>query len=90
MKLKLILNRHYFFLSIRKNFIMDNLRRGENRKGQPHNNRAGKNREQAPVGFEGMNYEQKRRPYNETDRLYKDWDRNVENNSKSGRRHDNR
>ena len=41
-------------------------------------------------GFEGMNYEQKRRPYNETDRLYKDWDRNVENNSKSGRRHDNR
>ena len=49
-----------------------------------------KDNDQAPNGFEGMNYEQKRRPYNETDRLYKDWDRNVENNSKSGRRHDNR
>jgi hypothetical protein len=43
---------------------MENLRRGEGRKGQPHNNPSGeKNEEQAPTGFEGMNYEQKRNPY---------------------------
>jgi len=43
---------------------MENLRRGEGRKGQPHNNPSGgKNEEQAPTGFEGMNYEQKRKPY---------------------------
>jgi len=73
---------------------MEDLRGGESRKGRPQNyipgRMAKKDNDQAPNGFEGMNYEQKRSPYNETDRLYKDWDRNVENNSKSGRRHDNR
>jgi hypothetical protein len=34
---------------------MENLGRGEGRKGQPHNNRTAKNRDQAPMGFEGMN-----------------------------------
>ncbi len=42
---------------------MDN-GRGEERKGRPHNNSAGRrNRTQAALGFEGMNYEQKRKPY---------------------------
>ena len=40
------------------------MRRGDGRKGQPHNN-AGTKRDQAPLGFEGMNYEQKRKPYGE-------------------------
>jgi len=67
---------------------MDNLRRGENRKGQPHNNRAGKNREQAPVGFEGMNYEQKRKPYREGNELEKDRNANPGSETNMGRRRD--
>ena len=43
---------------------MEILRRDEGRKGQPHNDPSGeKNDIQAPIGFEGMNYEQKRKPY---------------------------
>lgn len=43
---------------------MDNMRGQESRKGQPHNNATGsRDRNQPPTGFEGMNYEQKRRPY---------------------------
>ena len=42
---------------------MDNMRRGE---GHPHNNTGeSKNKNQPPIGFEGMNYEQKRKPYTE-------------------------
>ena len=42
---------------------MDNTRGQEGRKGQPHNTAGGRSRNQPPTGFEGMNYEQKRRPY---------------------------
>ena len=73
---------------------MENMRRGESRKGQPQNNVPGrtdkKDNDQASKGFEGMNYEQKRKPYNETDRSEKDWDRNIDNDSKTGRRYENR
>ena len=72
---------------------MENMRRGESRKGQPQNipgRPAKKDNAQAPNGFEGMNYEQKRKPYNETDRSDKDWDRNMEDDNKTGRRRDNR
>jgi hypothetical protein len=44
---------------------MENTRLGGGRKGQPHNNNSGDKKNQAPVGFEGMNYEQKRKPYGE-------------------------
>ena len=45
---------------------MEKRGRGEGRKGQPrNNNNGGTNRDQAPMGFEGMNYEQKRKPYGE-------------------------
>ncbi len=41
-------------------------RRGEERKGRPHNISAGsRGKSQAALGFEGMNYEQKRKPYKE-------------------------
>jgi hypothetical protein len=43
---------------------MELTRRGNGRKGQPHNN-TGNKKDQAPLGFEGMNYEQKRKPYGE-------------------------
>ena len=46
---------------------MDNTWRDERRKGEPHNNSGGGRQQQPPAGFEGMNYEQKRRPYNEND-----------------------
>ena len=72
---------------------MENMGRGENRKGQPRDNMprrtAGKNTE-APKGFEGMNYEQKRRPYNEIDRSDKVWNRNRDSDIKSGRMVDDR
>ena len=42
---------------------MENTRRGDGRKGQPHNNNSGDRKNQPPMGFEGMNYEQKRKPY---------------------------
>jgi len=70
---------------------MENMKRGENRKEHPHNNiprKPGRKDNEAPKGFEGMNYEQKRRPYNKIDRSDKDWDRNIDNDSKSGRRLD--
>ena len=44
---------------------MENMRRGDGRKGQSHNNTADR-RDQPPMGFEGMNYEQKRKPYGES------------------------
>ena len=47
---------------------MDNMWRDESRKGRPHNNSTGSNKDQPPVGFEGMNYEQKRRPYRENEK----------------------
>ena len=62
---------------------MDKLWRDEGRKGQPHNNSTG-SKDQAPLGFEGMNYEQKRKPYYEGERNEKDPDGN--NGNKSGRR----
>ena len=68
---------------------MEDLRRDENRKGRPHNlpgRMARKDNTQAPKGFEGMNFEQKRKPYNETNRLNKDWDRHSDNDSEGGRR----
>ena len=46
---------------------MDSMWRDERRKGEPHNNSTGGRKQQPPAGFEGMNYEQKRRPYNESD-----------------------
>jgi len=74
---------------------MEDLSRGESRKRQPQNNIPGsrmakKDNDRALNGFEGMNYEQKRKPYNEIDRSDKDWDRNKENNSEIRRRRDNR
>ena len=47
---------------------MENTSREDERKGQPHNNNSGDKKNQAPVGFEGMNYEQKRKPYGEKNR----------------------
>ena len=70
---------------------MENLRRGENRKGQSHNipdRPAQKDEDQAPKGFEGMNFEQKRKPYIAADRSDKDWDRVSGNDIKRGRRRD--
>ena len=72
---------------------MEDLRRGESRNRQPQNNidRMGhKKNDQAPKGFEGMNYEQKRRPYNETGRSQKDWDTDMDNNNKIWKRRNNR
>src|SRR5215212_5083835 len=54
-----------FFLPLLKRIIMENMRRGDGRKGQPHNNNTSIKRDQAPFGFEGMNFEQKRKPYGE-------------------------
>ena len=68
---------------------MENLRRGENRKGQPNNipdRPARKDNDQAPKGFEGMNFEQKRKPYIANDRSDKDWDRDSNNDIKRERR----
>jgi len=43
---------------------MENSRAPESRKSQTHNNvAAGRERTQPPTDFEGMNYEQKRKPY---------------------------
>ena len=44
---------------------MENLRGEESRKGSPERSAWGREKRQAPAGFEGMNYEQKRRPYGE-------------------------
>ena len=50
---------------------MEKMREEENRGGQPHNNSAGagRGRNEAPMGFEGMNFEQKRQPYRAATRL---------------------
>lgn len=64
---------------------MDNARRQDGRNGQPHNSVAGGNeRNQALTGFEGMNYEQKRKPYRDGESTAKDENRNPGNNSLSG------
>ena len=47
---------------------MEYMWRNEGRKGQPRNNDANTNKQQPPMGFEGMNFEQKRRPYREDER----------------------
>ena len=46
---------------------MDKMREEEKRSSQPHNNSAagGRGKTEAPLGFEGMNFEQKRKPYRE-------------------------
>ena len=44
---------------------MENIGRTEGRKGQRHDYNENSRKEQAPMGFEGMNYEQKRKPYSE-------------------------
>jgi hypothetical protein len=67
---------------------MENLGRGEGRKGQPHNNRTAKNRDQAPMGFEGMNYEQKRKPYGEDNSLEKVRNGNPGSDTNLGKRRD--
>jgi hypothetical protein len=65
---------------------MENLRRGEGRKGQPHNNLSGeKNDRQAPSGFEGMNYEQKRKPYRKGESEDKDEKKDPGSDSKRRR-----
>ncbi len=80
------------FSGLFQRFIMEHLRRGENRKGQPHDNGPGrtvkKEDDQALKGFEGMNYEQKRKPYNEIGRSDKDWNRNSDDDIKPVRRRD--
>jgi hypothetical protein len=43
---------------------MESMRREDGRKGQPHNSTGGR-KDQPLMGFEGMNYEQKRKPYGE-------------------------
>jgi hypothetical protein len=47
---------------------MENMWRDEGRKGHPRNNATPIKKEEPPMGFEGMNFEQKRRPYREDDR----------------------
>lgn len=43
--------------------MMENSGRGASRNGVPHNNSTGGKKTEAPNGFEGMNFETKRRPY---------------------------
>ncbi len=69
---------------------MDNMRGQEGRKGQPHNNAAGgKERNQPPTGFEGMNYEQKRRPYVDGKNGTKDGLKGPGSGKESGQRREN-
>jgi hypothetical protein len=44
---------------------MENVRGEESRNGYPDHSGRGHEKRQAPVGFEGMNFEQKRKPYGE-------------------------
>ena len=68
---------------------MENMNRGESRKGQPNDNLPGrKTKKQPPNGFEGMNYEQKRKPYNDGDGSERDWNGNDESKINPGRRQD--
>lgn len=63
---------------------MEDLRSEKNRKGEPPNNStARKNKNQAPVEFEGMNYELKRKPYKEDTR---EEEKNVSNDKLPRRR----
>jgi hypothetical protein len=69
---------------------MDNVRGEESRKGQPYNNAAGnRDRAQPPAGFEGMNYEQKRRPYRDLKVANSDGNEDISSED-LGRRRDNR
>jgi hypothetical protein len=45
---------------------MENIRGEESRNGHPEYSARGRDKGQAPTGFEGMNFEQKRRPYGES------------------------
>jgi hypothetical protein len=68
---------------------MENSNRGEGRKGQPHNNtRNGKTNNHAPVGFEGMNYEQKRKPYHGDNSAEKNRNGNPGSETSLGKRRD--
>ena len=52
--------------------MMENTRGEERRNGTPDYSARGRDKRQAPTGFEGMNYEQKRRPYGEGNDTDKD------------------
>ena len=66
---------------------MDNMRGQESREGQPHNSAAGgRNRSQPPTGFEGMNYEQKRKPYMDGKNGQKNSIKSSNSNQESGER----
>jgi hypothetical protein len=64
---------------------MENTRRGDGRKGQPHNN-TGNRKDQPLLGFEGMNYEQKRKPYGEGNEKVRNT--NPDRDSNPGKRRD--
>ncbi|HVG17258.1 MAG TPA: hypothetical protein VM935_19960 [Chitinophagaceae bacterium] len=51
---------------------MENSRGEERRNGQPDYSARGRDKGQAPTGFEGMNFEQRRRPYGEGKNTDKD------------------
>lgn len=65
--------------------------RGESEEGQYFDNLQGrKKKKQPPNSFEGMNYEQKRKPYNYGDGSEKYSNGNSENGSSLERRDDDR
>jgi hypothetical protein len=65
---------------------MEISRRDEERKGQPHNDPSGEKKDrQAPNGFEGMNYEQKRKPYSKSESEDKNEKREPGSDSKRRR-----
>ena len=47
---------------------MENMWRDEGRKSHPRNNSTTAKKDQPPTAFEGMNFEQKRRPYREDEK----------------------
>jgi hypothetical protein len=68
---------------------MENSRRDQGRKGQPHNDPSGEKKDSRPLtGFEGMNYEQKRKPYRKDESEDKNENRNPGSDSKKRRRDD--
>lgn len=68
---------------------MEKMRDEENRGGQPHNNSAsGRGRNEAPLGFEGMNFEQKRKPYRSATQSNKDAGQADDANNSGKRRDD--
>lgn len=61
---------------------MENMWRDEGRRGQPQNSSTRRGKGQPPTGFEGMNFEQKRRPYREDDKQAKGQDEEVNRGGK--------